>query len=148
MAETRTPRDNASREKEAREVYVPPSTLPNPTPEPGKTYRWVATHVMGALDHTNASSRFRDGWVPVKASDHPELMLAPNANGNVEVGGLMLCSMPTERAKARAAYFAKQAEEQMASVDNTLLRQSDARMPMVVERNSQETRGSRFGTGS
>ena len=34
MAETRTPRDLVSREKTARPVYVPPSALPDPTPEP------------------------------------------------------------------------------------------------------------------
>ena len=35
MAEPRTPREMTSREKQARPVYVPPSALPDPTPEPG-----------------------------------------------------------------------------------------------------------------
>lgn len=148
MAENRRPRDVESREKEAREVYVPPSTLPSPMPEPGKTYRWVATHILGVLDPTTASSRFRDGWVPVKAEDHPELMLAPNANGNVEIGGLMLCSMPTEKARARAAYFEGLTASQMQSVDSNFMRNNDPRMPLISERKSQETRGSRFGNGS
>jgi hypothetical protein len=47
MAENRTPRDNVSRDKQARAVYVPPTALPDPTPEPGYVYRWVATHVLG-----------------------------------------------------------------------------------------------------
>jgi len=34
MAENRTPRENVTREKTARVVYTPPSTLPDPTPEP------------------------------------------------------------------------------------------------------------------
>jgi hypothetical protein len=28
---------------------------------------------------TNVSSKMRDGWEPVKAADHPELMLEGNA---------------------------------------------------------------------
>ena len=75
MAENRTPRDNVSREKQARAVYVPPTALPDPTPEPGYVYRWVATHVLGQAEPTNVSRKFRDGWEPVKAVDHPELMI-------------------------------------------------------------------------
>ena len=37
MADNRTPRENVTREKVARTVYKPPSTLPDPTPEPGYT---------------------------------------------------------------------------------------------------------------
>ena len=94
MAENRTPRDLVSREKSARSVYVPPSALPDPTPEPGMVYRWVATHIMGEAQPTNVSMKMREGWVPVKAVDHPELMLLGNATtGNVEIGGLMLCKI-------------------------------------------------------
>jgi hypothetical protein len=55
MAENRTPRDNVSRDKQARAVYVPPTALPDPTPEPGYVYRWVATHVLGQHEPTNVS---------------------------------------------------------------------------------------------
>ena len=68
MADTRTPRDLVSRDKTARAVYVPPSALPDPTPEPGWSYRWVATHVNGQAS-PNFSLRMREGWVPVKAED-------------------------------------------------------------------------------
>ena len=88
MAETqvRTPRDLVSRDKSARAVYVPPSALPDPTPEPGYVYRWIATHVLGEAQNTNVSSKMREGWEPVKAADHPELMLEGNAKtGNVEM---------------------------------------------------------------
>jgi hypothetical protein len=90
MAETqnRIPRDMQSREKSARMVYTPSSSLPDPTPEPGYVYRWVATHVLGQSDPTNVSKKMREGWEPVKAVDHPELMLPGNEKtGNVEIGG-------------------------------------------------------------
>lgn len=150
MAETlnRTPRDNASREKSARAVYVPPSALPDPTPEPGYVYRWIATHVLGEAQNINVSNKMREGWEPVKAADHPELMLQGNEKtGNVEIGGLMLCKMPRELAQSRDEYYAKQARAQMESVDNNFMRNNDPRMPLFADRKSSSTRGG-FGSGS
>lgn len=149
MAENRTPRDLVSREKSARMVYVPPSNLPDPTPEPGYVYRWVATHIMGEAQPTNVSKKMREGWEPVKANDHPELMLLGNATtGNVEIGGLMLCKMPAELARSRDDYYAKQAQAQMDSVDNHFMRNNDPRMPLFKDSKSSTSRGSGFGSGS
>jgi hypothetical protein len=150
MAETqnRTPRDLQSRDKSARIVYTPPSSLPDPTPEPGYSYRWIATHILGQADHTNVSRKLRDGWEPVKAADHPELMLVGSTNGNVEIGGLMLCKQPTERVQARDEYYQRQAQAQMDSVDNHFMRNNDPRMPLFSDRKSSTTRGGGFGSGS
>ena len=148
MAENRTNRDLVSREKSARAVYVPPTNLPDPTPEPGYVYRWVATHVLGQAEVTNVSRRMREGWEPVKAVDHPEMMLLGNEKtGNVEIGGLMLCKIAKEKAQARDDYFDQQAQNQMESVDNSFMRQNDSRMPLFAERKSSSTRGG-FGSGS
>ena len=149
MAENRTPRDNVSREKQARAVYVPPTALPDPTPEPGYVYRWVATHVLGQHEPTNVSRKFRDGWEPVKAADHPELMITGSEKtGNVEIGGLMLCKMPIEKARARDEYYEQQAQNQMESVDNHFMRNNDSRMPLFADRKSTTSRGAGFGSGS
>lgn len=145
---TRNPRDLESREHTARSVYVPPSALPDPTPEPGWVFRWVAIAVNAAPDHTNASKRFREGWVPVKAEDHPELGIAGNESGNVEVGGLILCKMPEEKAKARERFYEQQTAAQMGSVDSNYLRQNDSRMPVFAEKRSEVSRGGGFGNGS
>jgi hypothetical protein len=145
---SRNPRDTVTREKSARAVYVPPTSLPDPTPEPGYLFRWVATHVLGQSDPTNVSRKMREGWEPVKAEDHPELYLFGNEKtGNVEIGGLMLCKMPAEKAKARDEYYDQQAQNQMESVDNNFMRQNDPRMPLFAERKSSSTRGG-FGSGS
>jgi len=149
MADNRANRDVTSREKTARYVYTPSSTLPDPTPEPGYVYRWIATHIMGQSDPTNVSKKMREGWVPVKAVDHPELMLEGNdKTGNVEIGGLMLCKQPIEQARARDEYFAKQAQDQMDSVDNHFMRNNDPRMPLFSDRKSTVSRGAGFGSGS
>lgn len=144
----RTPRENKSRDLEKRYEYVPASSLPEPKPDPMYAYRWVATHVMGTIDPVNASKRFRDGWEPVKAVDHPELMLPGNLEGNVEIGGLMLCRMPKERSLARARYYEQQNASQMESVDSNFMRNNDARMPLFSEKNSEVSRGAGFGKGS
>jgi hypothetical protein len=151
MAETidRSNRDNKSRDKSARSVYVPPSNLPDPTPDPDYTFRWVATHVLGQPLANNVSLQMRDGYEPVKAVDHPELALfGNNANGNVEIGGLMLCKAPKERIDARSEYYNKQAQNQMDSVDNHFMRNNDPRMPLFADRKSTSSRGQGFGSGS
>lgn len=149
MAENRTQRDLVSREKQARAVYVPPTNLPDPTPDPMYAFRWIATHVLGKEDPTNVSRKMREGWVPVRAEDHPELQMFGNAaTGNVEIGGLMLCKMPREMSKARDEYYNKQAQSQMESVDNTYLRNNDPRMPLFSEKSSSTSRGRGFGSGS
>ena len=150
MAEVqnRTPRDLISREKTARAVYVPPSNLPDPTPEPGYVFHWVATAILGQADPTNVSRKLREGWVPVKAEDHPEMMLAGNPSGNIEIGGLMLCKMPVEMFRARQEYYNNQAQGQMDSVDNHFMRNQDPRMPLYSEKKSSTTRGVGFGSGS
>lgn len=150
MAETqnRNPRELGSREKTMRAVYVPPTNLPDPTPEPGWVYRWIATHVMGEAQHNNVSRKMREGWEPVKAEDHPELRLMGNTTGNVEIGGLMLCKMPKEQAEARNEYYNRQAQNQMDSVDNHFMRNNDPRMPLFSERKSSSSRGQGFGSGS
>lgn len=152
MAEnTRTPRDLVSRDKTARLVYKPPSMLPDPTPEPGFVFRWIGTHLLGAATATNVSQKMREGWEPVKAADHPELMLVAgvSASGNVEIGGLMLCKMPKELADSRDEYYNRQAQSQMESVDNHFMRNSDPRMPLFADRKSESSRGGKgFGSGT
>jgi hypothetical protein len=104
--------------------------------------------MMNNADNTNVSRQMREGYVAVKAEDHPELMLFSDQDGrfkgNVEVGGLLLCKIPVEVAKQREAYYGNMAQQQMESVDNNLMRENDPRMPLLKpERSSRTT----FGRG-
>ena len=145
----RTPRDLETRDHEYRPTsWKPPSILPDPKPEPGYVYRWVRPSMMNNADNTNVSKQLREGYVPVRAEDHPELMLYSNQDGrfkgNVEVGGLLLCKIPEHMAKQREAYYGNMAQQQMESVDNNLMRENDPRMPLLKpERSSRTT----FGRG-
>lgn len=147
MANQRNTRELESRASSARPAYVPPSTLPEPAEHPDYIYRWVATHVMSKADPSNFSKRTREGWEPCRAEDHPELKHL-GSSGNIELGGLVLCKMSREQAKARDDYYANQAQRQMESVDNSFLQQNDARMQKFSARKSTVTRGSGFGNGT
>jgi hypothetical protein len=133
--DNRTPREGETRDATKRKVtWSPPNKLPEPTPRPGIVYRWVRTATLGEADPANVSERFREGWTPVKAVDHPELMMLADPTsrfeGAVEIGGLILCQNSEENAVARREYYERLAAAQMESVDNSLMRQNDPRMPL------------------
>jgi len=147
--QNRAKRETESREAVARpKQWMPPQLLPDPHPEPGYAFRWIRVSTLDRSDPTNLSAKLREGWEPVKASDHPEIRLFGSTNGqfqdSVLVGGLLLCKTPVEFTEQRNDYYRKQAEAQMQSVDNTYMRESDPRMPMFKERKSEVT----FGRGT
>lgn len=148
MVDNRLPRELENRESTARrKAWTPPQTLPSPNPEKGWVFRWVRTSMMGQSDPTNSSAKFREGWEPVKAENHPELMYQADPNtrfkGNVEIGGLLLCKAPEEMAQQRDAYYRNVTQSQMEAVDNNFMRTSDERMPLFSERKSAVS----FGKG-
>lgn len=152
MAETtnnRLARELENREATQRkQAWRPPETLPTPATQAGYVFRWIRTSMMGQLDPTNASAKFREGWEPVKSDDHPELMHQADPNskykGNIEIGGLLLCKAPEEMLKQRAEYFNRQAQSQMEAVDNNFMRTEDRRMPLFNEKRSTTS----FGRGT
>lgn len=151
MAENRLARELESRETtERKQSWAPPSILPDPAPSKDWKFRWIRTSITGQADHMNVSAKLREMWVPVRAEDHPEMQMYsdPTSNsrfqGNIEVGGLLLCKAPRKMVEERNAYYANQTQAQAEAVDNTLMRQSDARMPLFKERSSKVS----FGRGT
>ncbi len=149
MTETiRKSRDLDTRAAAARPTkWMPPQLLPDPLPEAGYAFRWIRVSTLNKDDPTNLSSKLREGWEPVKASDHPEIRLFGMASGHfpdsVVVGGLMLCKTPVEFTEQRDAHFRQLSDQQMNSVDNTYMRENDPRMPLFKERSTKVT----FGKG-
>lgn len=149
MAENRLDRELTTREKTARKrSWRPPELLPSPNPEPGYEFRWIRIAMGGQSDPRNVASKLREGWEPVKASDHPEITLMTAENDrfkdNVVIGGLMLCKTPTEMVADRNEYYNAQASANMQAVDNNLMRENDPRMPLYREHKTRVT----FGSGS
>ena len=146
----RTDRSHDTREDFVREddSWIPSSVLPTPDPQNGWRFRWIRTSTLGQADDTNVSRKFREGWVPVRREDHPELKITSDINsqfkGNIEQGGLLLCKAPEEKMKARTKHFNEVARRQMESVDSNYMRENDPRMPLLRPEKSTRTT---FGKG-
>jgi len=150
MSQNRMQRAMESREAEVRPplTWTQPGLLPDITPEEGYEFRWIRTSMMGQADGRNVSMKLREGWVPVKASDHPEAQMYIDPNSRykdaIEVGGLILCKTPKELVEQRNKFYQNQAEDQITSVDNGYMRENDPRMKKFSERNTTVT----FGKGN
>ena len=128
--------------------WMPPELLPEPDKEAGYEYRWIRVSMMGKQDGRNVSTKIREGWEPVKLEEQPQFKLLTDPGtrfeDGIEIGGLLLCKTPKEFVEQRKAYYARQNQAQAEAVDNNLMRQSDARMPIFKERKSSTS----FGTGT
>jgi hypothetical protein len=150
MAENRIPRDLETRARVERpKQWMPPELLPTPNPEEGYEFRWIRVSTLNAADPMNVSSKLREGWEPVKASEHPEIQLMqtgekPRFPDSIEIGGLLLCKTPSEFVQQRNNHFQQLTAGQMASVDNNFMRENDPRMPLFKERRTEV----KFGRGS
>jgi len=130
------------------ESWQAPELLPHPAERPGWKHRYVRLSTMGVSDASNISSKLREGYEPCKAEDYPELMMHATTEGRftggIEIGGLLLCRIPEEFLKQRAAHYQKQNKAQEDSIDNNFLRESNPAMPLFSEKKSRVT----FGSGS
>lgn len=145
----RTPREMEVREVEVRrKKWRPPDLLPEPDKQAGFAYRWIRVALLNNADPRNISAKYREGWEPVKLEEQPKFKLLADPNSryqdNIEIGGLLLCKAPEEMVDEQNDYYSELNQQQMAAVDNSLMRQSDPRMPIFNERKSAVS----FGKGS
>jgi len=128
--------------------WMPPELLPEPDKEPGYKYRWIRVSLLNKADPRNISKAMREGYEPVKVEEQPKfkLLIDPDSrfNGNIEIGGLLLCKTPEEFVEQRAKYYDDLTKQQTEAVDNNLMRQSDPRMPLFKESKSSAS----FGKGT
>jgi hypothetical protein len=149
MAENRLARELETRAiTERPKKWMQPELLPEPDKQPGYNYRWIRVSTMNSADPRNLSAKLREGWEPVPVEEQPKFRLLADPNSrfkeNIEVGGLLLCKTPTEFVQQRNEHFAKVTQSQTDAVDNSFMRQSDARMPLFQERKSSSS----FGKGA
>lgn len=133
-------RDLESRENTTRaKLWQPASLLPDPDPQEGWTFRWIRTDTLGESDALNVDRQRREGWVPVKASDHSEIQLGASPDGNIRSGGLMLCKRPLETTVSHRQYLQEQTARQVQSADHELVRDTDSRTNMRFEQPRRES---------
>ena len=149
VKQNREPREVKTRATSFRPTsWSAPEALPMPDDRPGWKHRYIRLSTLGTADPSNISSKLREGYEPCKAEEYPELMMHATLDGpfkgNIEIGGLMLCRIPSEFLKQREAHFSAQNKAQMDAVDNNLMRENDPRMPLFKESSSKVT----FGTGT
>ena len=138
MATNRLARELESRTQTERpKQWSQPELLPEPDKQAGYAYRWIRVSTLNQPDPRNLSAKLREGWEPVRLEEQPKFQLLADPNSrfkdNIEVGGLLLCKTPLEFVDQRNSHYAKQADAQMNAVENTLMRQSDPRMPIFNE---------------
>ena len=148
MAE-KTPRELQTRELTERpKQWMPPELLPEPDKQPGYAYRWIRVSTLNKDDPKNLTSKLREGWEPVGIEEQPKFRLLAEQDGrfkdNILIGGLLLCKTPIEFVEQRTEYYKRQTQAQTEAVDNNLMRQSDAMMPLFKESKSTTS----FGKGS
>ena len=140
------PREAESRSTFQRaEQWAPAGLIPEFVKKMGWAYRWVRTSMAGQADAMNVSSKMREGWEPVKPAEHPEMQLFadPKAthSDSIEVGGLMLMKTPEEFVTQRTAYYNKATQAQAEAVNNSFMKENDARMPLFSEKKTTTTFG-------
>lgn len=127
--------------------WMPPELLPEPDKQAGFAYRWIRVSTLNNSDPRNISAKFREGWEPVSIEEQPKFKLLASQEGrfkdNIEIGGLLLCKTPQDFVDQRTKYYEEQTKAQTEAVDNSLMRQSDPRMPIFKEGKSTTT----FGKG-
>jgi len=148
MAETRLTRELETRTTAKRpESWAPAGGLPEPDRQPGYAYRWIRVSALEQSDAKNVSAKFREGWEAVRSEEQPDLRFLADPNSrfkdNIEIGGLLLCKIPTEFMAQRKQYFANKNRAQIESVDNNFMRENDSRMPLFREKRSTTS----FGKG-
>ena len=141
----RVPREQETRAAEMRPAsWMPTNTLPEPAQRPGYRYRWIRTAAGGQSDALNVSRRLRQGYVPVKASEHPELQILSDRDSrfpdSIEVGGLLLCRISEEAIQARNRYYRDQTVAQMQAVDSQMMAEQDPRLQTMYRNVKSRTR--------
>jgi len=125
----RVSREQDSRAATAKPAWKPLDQYPIPVVD-GLRFRWLSSVLSdGTPDSRNLSRRFREGWVPTKATDHPELQLRSDERSQfpegIEISGLLLCQIAQGVVDSRNDYYRRVTDQQMTSVDNSMFKMND-----------------------
>lgn len=151
FAEVRAPRSVETRAIEERpKTWMPPKSLPDPYPRPGKVHRWIRVSMMGQIDNTNVSSKFREHWTPANRAEYPEITVLQDVGAQfpdgIQVGGLVLCVNSDETIAQRSAYYDNLAQNAAKGADATF--KSEEQHPMPIHTDLGRRTQVQFGSGN
>lgn len=115
--------------------YVDPDSIPD-----GWTYNWKRFSSYELQDTANQIRVKREGWTPVPAGRHPEMMPQGAAEGDIILrDGLVLMECPTEIVKERQSIELRRARDQVrykeaqlaGTPDGTMTRDHDKVKPRI-----------------
>lgn len=137
-----------TRESEARDVtWAPPTALETPTPPEGFSYRWVRHELLGEDQAGNVYSRTRQHYEPVTADElagfDVEYLEEGKHEGVVRSGDLILMKVPDQVKEQRNAYYAKQNQRMLQSVDQEMDAKGHPDMPWERDRKTEVSFGKR-----
>lgn len=124
-----------------------PDSVKNRFEDSGMALRWVRMTVKNQDDYKNVGKKIQEGWQFVGIDEVPELQHSSfvreqgRYQGAVCRGDLALAKMPLKKAQNRQAYYENQSREMVDAVNNQLMSQSDARMPIRNSSKTNVTRG-------
>lgn len=131
--------DKLDRARGAFTAYEEPNRLPDPVPDLGYSYQWIATVLGGQPQLENVAMMFRAGWAPVLQEEQSHiLMLAEGRSqwvrsGCIEIGGLLLCKKPEEEVSKRVRHYEDLVERRLTSFRDTVFNMSRREMPISGE---------------
>jgi hypothetical protein len=96
------------------EFYIDPDTIPE-----GWDYNWKAIEIAGKPNQYHMVSQKRNGWRPVDASRHPEIM-PDGSEGPIIKKGLMLMEMPKSLVDRYKKMQLKESRDQLSNADRQL----------------------------
>ena len=142
----KTSRASTTRAKtEKPKVWTPPSTLDAPPAPDGYRHRWLRAESMGFDDTKNISGKIRSGWELVRADEYPDSDY-PVVNdgkyaGVIGVGGLVLARITEELARSREEYFRQKTLDRNEALENDVLKEQTAGVPINQDRQTRVTFG-------
>lgn len=90
------------------EFYIDPESIPD-----GWTYEWKTFSIYNQEQGTYIMQMRREGWEPVPASRHPQMMHKGAANDPIMRKGMILMECPTEIVEERRRLQIKAARDQV-----------------------------------
>jgi hypothetical protein len=100
--------DNGGMDEGTDEFYIPKDIIPD-----GWTYEWKRHTIWNQEDPAYAVQLAREGWEPVPAKRHPQMMPSSWEKGTIERKGMLLMERPSEISEEVRRIDLRKAREQV-----------------------------------